>query len=461
MRPLLDFGTFNRIFEAQETASAYAPIFDLYFQIYSELAGKVEGYKDSASDLTDIGNSKIEEKPTTFGNIFKKIEGLIKDDKISGIVKNYYLPATQDLVAAYNAFLEKASDSEKEAAQKAVNDRVKDYLNKLISAAKEIKEGFSYKADDFLFEKQTFKDERASLARELVSLQGDLNSSIANPSSDKLANELKPLAKKSADLSKELSNDQEWEEMKRRKRKDRIEEIGLEISDMKNKRLEIMSQEVKNMGLDQTITKKIVAAQDKISKAAEESAKISQETINAEITKETGSGEDPEIFKELQKDFQGDGLKIKDFKEIKSGNVDVTNLKKKGKNREDIQKAQEQLNKFLPADEQIKPDGLYGKNTEEAIKKISSVMGLLNKDAKSEDGKSLTPSFRAVLNKAVEKGGPEKIKELMDKAKDKMKGNKNLADKAETIQKAVETVADAKGNAEPKKEEPKKEESKK
>jgi hypothetical protein len=225
---------------------------------------------------------------------------------------------------------------------------------------------------------------------------------------------------------------------------------------MKNKRLEIMSQEVKNMGLDQTITKKIVAAQDKISKAAEESAKISQETINAEITKETGSGEDPEIFKELQKDFQGDDLKIKDFKEIKSGNVDVTNLKKKGKNREDIQKAQEQLNKFLPADEQIKPDGLYGKNTEEAIKKISSVMGLLNKDAKSEDGKSLTPSFRAVLNKAVEKGGPEKIKELMDKAKDKMKGNKNLADKAETIQKAVETVAGAKGDAEPKKEEPKK-----
>ena len=88
-------------------------------------------------------------------------------------------------------------------------------------------------------------------------------------------------------------------------------------------------------------------------------------------------------------------------------------------------------------------------------------MGLLNKDAKSEDGKSLTPSFRAVLNKAVEKGGPEKIKELMDKAKDKMKGNKNLADKAETIQKAVETVAGAKGDAEPKKEEPKKEESKK
>ena len=312
MRPLLDFGTFNRIFEANEKTFAYSPILDIYFQIYSDLAGKIDGYKESASDLTDIGNAKIEDKVKVFGDIFLRIQKMIEDEKISNIIKTYYLPATNDLVSAYNAFLEKASDEEKEAAQEAIKVRVKDYLNKLINASKEIKEGFSYREDDFLFEKQTFKDERANLARELVSFQGDVNSAISNPSSDKLAADLKPLAKQASDLSKELSNEDGWEKMRKRQIKDRIEEIGTEISAMKEKRVGIMSNELKNMGLDQTITKKIAAAQEKVSKGAEEAAKVAQENTvkNIENTESEEKQEDP--TDEIQKDFSGEDLNIKD-----------------------------------------------------------------------------------------------------------------------------------------------------
>lgn len=453
MRPLLDFGTFSKIFEAEETKSPYSPIVDSYFQIYSDLVGQVAGYKDSAADLTDIGEAKIEEKAKVFGDIFLKIQKMIKDERVSELIKNYYLPATKDLVLAYNAFLEKASDEDKAEAQKITKERVKEYINKLISAANQIKEGFSYREDDLLFEKQTFKDERANLARELVSFQGDVNSSMKNPSSDKLLAELKPLSKKSSDLSTELSDDEAWEKMRKKDRKDRIVKIGEEIAEMKDKRIQVMTNELKNMGLDQTISKNIAAAQEKLSKATEESAKIAQEKINSPAPEEA-KGEESEESKEeeaaqseLQKDFTSKDLKIGDYKEIKSGNVDVKNLQKKGSNLKEIQKAQEDLNKFLPADSQIKADGLYGKNTEEAIKKVSATLGLLNKDAKSDDGKSLTPTFRAVLSKAVEKGGPTKIKEMMDAAKEKMKGNEKAAGKIENLEKATEVLSDVKAAA--------------
>ena len=58
----------------------------------------------------------------------------------------------------------------------------------------------------------------------------------------------------------------------------------------------------------------------------------------------------------------------------------------------------------------IKPDGLYGQNTEKAVAKISDMYGALVPEIKGLDGKSMTPDFLKFINKYEE--NKDKIKEL-------------------------------------------------
>ena len=81
-----------------------------------------------------------------------------------------------------------------------------------------------------------------------------------------------------------------------------------------------------------------------------------------------------------------------------SGKVDVTNLKKAGKNREAIRGAQKKINMLLSDDTQIKDDGLYGGNTEEAIKKVALQYSSIAPEIKGLDGKKMTPAFLKFLD---------------------------------------------------------------
>ena len=74
MKPILDFKTFQRIFEADEPTkegiSAIAPlVLSLYFQAYGELASKVEGYKDVVKDLQSIMKAEVDKKPEVIEGI--------------------------------------------------------------------------------------------------------------------------------------------------------------------------------------------------------------------------------------------------------------------------------------------------------------------------------------------------------------------------------------------------------
>jgi hypothetical protein len=109
-------------------------------------------------------------------------------------------------------------------------------------------------------------------------------------------------------------------------------------------------------------------------------------------------------------------MTVKSFREIKSGKEEPANLSKKGKDRDYIMKVQERINKFkgenFPG---IVADGLYGENTEKAIKTISGALALINPEAKSEDGKTMSPLFRAMLYKFDKENLFDKFKSLLTK----------------------------------------------
>jgi hypothetical protein len=99
-------------------------------------------------------------------------------------------------------------------------------------------------------------------------------------------------------------------------------------------------------------------------------------------------------------------------KEIKSGSIDKSNLKKSGENYQAIKDFQGKLNAILPKDQQIKADGGYGTNTEQAIKRVAKTIGAVTGEdliKATEDGKKLTPDFQKMV---INWNDPKKQEEM-------------------------------------------------
>jgi hypothetical protein len=189
-----------------------------------------------------------------------------------------------------------------------------------------------------------------------------------------------------------LSNEKEWEGMKRRERKDKLEEILGKINEVPARMNEIQGKALVKLGIDSKVQGAIKTAMDLINKALE-TLNQKEEVV---IAKEAGKEEDAKKEEEKKDDKKEDE---KSYEEIKSGNVDKQNLTKKGKNLEAIKGYQEKINQLLGDKEKIKADGLYGKGTEAAVKAIASKFGSLVPDLKGLDGKSMTPGFLKFIDK--------------------------------------------------------------
>jgi hypothetical protein len=189
-----------------------------------------------------------------------------------------------------------------------------------------------------------------------------------------------------------LSNEKEWEGMKRRERKDKLEEILGKINEVPARMNEIQGKALVKLGIDSKVQGAIKTAMDLINKALE-TLNQKEEVV---IAKEAGKEEDAKKEEDKKDEKKEDE---KSYEEIKSGNVDKENLTKKGKNIEAIKGYQEKINLILPEKMKIKPDGLYGQNTEKAIAKISNMYGSLIPEIKGLDGKSMTPAFLKFIDK--------------------------------------------------------------
>jgi hypothetical protein len=296
--------------------------------------------------------------------------------------------------------------------QEAFSDGVLDYQNSLIQAVKSVNENYFIEGDPIV-EKNTFKDDRSDLIRDLNTLESGINMVLLNPPTERIKGAMSGLAAQVKELKKELSDDAKWEGMKRKDRKDRVQEIPQLIAKIKEDQNKAISDEVVKSGIEKTVLTKIQDAQAKLKTGTEKIGGIVQkniETAKAEGDKKTADEKAKEA-KELE-DFKKASLKLDDYKEIVTGKKEVGNLQKKGKNLKTIQKIQELLNNYL--EKPIKADGLYGEGTEKAIAEVSKALSLIEPEVKS-DGKVMSPLLQAMLMKIEEKGGKEKVKQAFDK----------------------------------------------
>jgi hypothetical protein len=323
------------------------------------------------------------------------------------------VPAVTVLGEAYKELLKTASDEDKKKMQEAFADGVLDYQNSLIQAVKSVNESYFIEGDPIL-EKNTFKDDRSNLIRDLNTLESGINMVLLNPPTERIKGAMSGLAGQVKELKKELTDDAKWEGMKRKDRKNRVQEIPQLIAKIKEDQNKAISDEVVKSGIEKTVLAKIQDAQAKIKTGTEKIGAIVDKNIlkaaQAEGEKKTAE-EKAKEEKEMD-DFKKASLKLEDYKEIVTGKKEVGNLQKKGKNLKTIQKIQELLNNYL--EKPIKADGLYGEGTEKAIAEVSKALSLIEPEVKS-DGKVMSPLLQAMLMKIEEKGGKEKVKQAFDK----------------------------------------------
>lgn len=400
---VLDYRAYHKLNEADEAGSISAAdqMIDLFMQAYGALVTKIGDYKEAGKDLTAVADSD------------NKGQGMLSAIiKIAGKVDPKYKQAAVEMIVAGKR-LKDAYDTLLKSDEKAA-DKIKDtiykktiaYITQLGETAKEApkvekqedKDNNSLENEEqdhlHLFEKNTFTDEREEIVKKITPIYSQVVYLAKNSPVESLKGECVTIAKELKGYYDLLSNEKEWEGMKRRERKDKLEEILGKVNDVPARMNEIQGKALIKLGIDSKVQEKIKSAMDLINKAIE-TLNVKEEVA---IAKEAGKEEEDkkeEDKKEEEKDE-------KSYDEIKSGNVDKDNLTKKGKNFESIKKYQEKLNTFLGDKEKIKADGLYGKGTEGAIKSISSKFSSLIPDLKGLDGKSMTPAFLKFVDKYEE-----------------------------------------------------------
>lgn len=398
---VLDFASYHKLNEAESGAiSAVDQIIDLFFQAYGAIVTKIGDYPDAIKDLTAVGEAEDKGKAIkeTIDKVASKVDPKYKEAATAMQI------AGRKLKEAFETLL-KSDDGQKETEK--INDKIykkiisqMDSLKKVaakapkIEGVKESETVIEGEQDHlFIFEKNTFSDERQELIKKITPILAQVTYLGINSPIQSLKSECTKLAKELEDHQKELNDNKTWETMKRRERKDKLEEIIGKINEIPARMNDIQSKALIKLGIDSKVQGAIESAINLVKRAMETLSK----TEEVQIADKAGEGEKKEGEKkdEEKKDE-------KKYEEIKSGNVDKVNLTKAGKNLETIKKAQEKLNQFLGDKQKIKVDGLYGKGTEEAIRNVASKFSAIIPELKDMDGKSLTPEFLKFLDKYEE-----------------------------------------------------------
>ena len=401
---VLDFASYHKLNEAESGAiSAVDQIIDLFFQSYGAIVTKIGNYPDAVKDLTGVAEADDKGKAM--------LEAI---DKVAGKVDPKYKEAGtaiqvagRKLKEAFETLL-KTEEGKKEA--EGINDKIYKKIIAQIDSLKNaaaqapklekkegVKENEEFNGEEqghlYLFEKNTFSDERQEIIKKITPIYSQVVYLGKNSPVQALKSECLTIAKELKGYYDLLSNESEWESMKRRERKDKLEEILGKVNEIPARMNDIQSKALIKLGIDSKVQGAIQSAMDLVKKAIETLNK----TEEVQIVDKAGEGEKKEGEKkdEEKKDE-------KKYEEIKSGNVDKVNLTKAGKNLEAIKKAQEKLNQFLGDKQKIKVDGLYGKGTEEAIRNVASKFSAILPELKDMDGKSLTPELLKFLDKYEE-----------------------------------------------------------
>jgi hypothetical protein len=424
MNRVLSFDNYHKLFEADDAngaVSAAEQIVNLFYQAYGNAVTKIGDYKDAIDDLLSVAEEKdAAKKADLFESVLKKVVSKIKPEyKAAG---NTILEAGKKLKDAYSTLLE-TEEGKKSAEEinKIIYRKILEFQKGLQTASKEmpkveaskeeVKESLEYANEDDInegiFKKNTFLDERNLLISSVVILYSDMVAQAKNGATDSIKAKGKEIADKLKTLSDELADENGWEGMKRKGRKDRLDAIPGEIAAFKEDFNKTLMAASTKMGIDKKVAgiiSEVIKMLDTVSTTvAEVDKKVADATVakTDEKIKEEGKKED---------DKKDDD---KEYIEISSGNVKKHNLSKKGPNLDAIKKFQENYNN-IKAGAEIKADGLYGNNTEKAIVATAKMIGALtgvDLEKATDGGKKLTPEVQGAIQKFID--NKDKIKELV------------------------------------------------
>ena len=424
MNRVLSFDNYHKLFEADDAngaVSAAEQIVNLFYQAYGNAVTKIGDYKDAIDDLLSVAEEKdAAKKADLFESVLKKVVSKIKPEyKGAG---NTILEAGKKLKDAYSTLLE-TEEGKKSAEEinKIIYRKILEFQKGLQTASKEmpkveaskdeVKESLEYANEDDInegiFKKNTFLDERNLLISSVVILYSDMVAQAKNGATDSIKAKGKEIADKLKTLNDELADENGWEDMKRKGRKDRLDAIPGEIAAFKEDFNKTLMAASTKMGIDKKVAgiiSEVIKMLDTVSTTvAEVDKKVADATVakTDEKIKEEGKKED---------DKKDDD---KEYIEISTGNVKKHNLSKKGPNLDAIKKFQKNYND-IKAGAEIKADGLYGNNTEKAIVATAKMIGALtgvDLEKATDGGKKLTPEVQAALQKFID--NKDKIKELV------------------------------------------------
>lgn len=425
MNRVLSFDNYHKLFEAEDAngaVSAAEQIVNLFYQAYGNAVTKIGDYKDAIDDLLSVAEEKDPaKKAELFEDILKKVVSKVKPEYKG--VGNTILEAGKKLKDAYTTLIE-TEEGKKSAEEinKVIYRKILEFQKGLQTASKEmpkveapkedVKESFEYiNEDDInegLFKKNTFMDERNLLISSVVILYSDMVAQAKNGATNAIKAKAKEIADKLKTLNDELAAENDWEGMKRKERKNRLDAIPGEIAGFKEDFNKTLMAESTKMGIDKKVAgiiSEVIKMLDTVSTTVAE--------VDKKVADETVSKTDEEIKKDEEK--EGEKGDDKEYIEISTGNVKKHNLSKKGPNLDAIKKFQENYN-TLKAGAEIKADGLYGNNTEKAIVATAKMIGALtgvDLEKATDGGKKLTPEVQAAVQKFID--NKDKIKELVSK----------------------------------------------
>jgi hypothetical protein len=423
MDRVLSFSSYHKLNEAEEvnkSASAAEQIVDLFFQAYGSLVTKIGDYKDAISDLLEVAEEKeAGKKGEIMDSILRKV--VSKIDPTYKEIGGDITQAGKQIKEVYATLLDTEEGKKSlEEINKAIYRKIIEKQKGLETSSKELKPNeekvekdnnsfdANYSDSDYIFEKNTFVDERNALISKIKPFYAESVQQAKNAVSANLKSKSVETAKSLKTMYDLLSDETKWESMKRRTRKEELERINSEMDKLNSDMNDVRKSELLKIGIDKKVSDGISGIIELINSAIGKISEIDSKKIEDEKLVKT-DGKEEEAKKEEDK-------KEEDKPElISSGNVDKKNLTKKGPNLEKIKAFQEKFNALFPNDN-IKADGLYGKNTETSIVKVAKMIGgLIGEDlAKAtEDGKKLTPELQSAINKFD--SNKDKIKELISK----------------------------------------------
>jgi hypothetical protein len=412
MNRVLSFSNYQKIFEAEENVSskAAAQIVDLFFQAYGTIVTKIGDYKEAIDDLLAVAEEKdTTKKGQIMANMIDKV--VKKVDPAYKEAGDALLQVAKKIQEAYtNLISTEEGKASLEEINKAIYRQILAKQQGLTTAAKEIKVDDTNKdkanesiAYGYLYEKNTFDDERNSLITKIKPLYADVVQQIKSATSEGIKSKSVEIAKKLKSMYALLSDTAKFEGMKRKERLSTLEKSNEEYEKLVAELNDARKKELLKIGVD----KKITASLDEIIKLIN----TATEKITAVDNKK--AEDQVKVEDEKKEEDKTDDKAEKEYSEIKSGTVEKDNLSSKGKFVDQIKSFQEAFNNLFPG-EKIKADGLYGKNTEKAVLKVANLVGgLIGEDlAKGTDsGKKLTPELQSAADSYIE--NKDKIKELI------------------------------------------------